>query len=283
MKHFLNKNNLGLVIGRQGQVVGSMQWNLVYLTKNINDFNLFYRGGGMSFPLYLYEDQNDQQTLDQSGISNKKPNLNLEIIKQIEEKIGLSFEQDFSPEDLFDYIYAVLHSPSYREKYKEFLKIDFPRIPFDVDKDTFWKMVEKGNQLRKWHLMEHEKIGNLITKYPITGSNEVEKPKYEKQQASYKEQQPASAGCNSAGDTENTKLKHCVVGKVWINKEQYFEDVPEVAWNFYIGGYQPAQKWLKDRKGRVLSFDDILHYQKVIVALVETDRVMREIEGVFEV
>ena len=160
----------------------------------------------------------------------------------------------FTPLDLIDYIYAVLHSPSYREKYKEFLKIDFPRVPYPESAETFWKLVEKGSILRGLHLMESPILDKLITTYPETGNNEMVKVKFE--------------------ETEEGK------GNVRINEKQYFGGVPKTAWEFYIGGYQPAQKWLKDRAGRLLTFDDILHYQRVIVALVETARVMGEIDGV---
>jgi len=143
----------------------------------------------------------------------------------------------------------VQYSPTYREKYKEFLKIDFPRVPYPKDQETFWNLVALGGQLRQIHLLESPVVGKYITTYPQSGSNTVDKVKYED-------------------------------GKVWINDQQYFEGVPSVAWNFYIGGYQPAQKWLKDRKGRNLTFEDILHYQKIIVALNETERIMREIDKV---
>jgi predicted helicase len=148
-----------------------------------------------------------------------------------------------------DYIYAVLHSPTYREKYKEFLKIDFPRVPYPKDTQTFWELVKLGSQLREIHLMESPIVNKLITQYPEDGTNEVEKPEYKN-------------------------------GNVYINSMQYFANVPEIAWNFYIGGYQPAQKWLKDRKGRTLSFEDIIHYQKIIVALTETNRLMQEIDKI---
>ncbi|WP_044247233.1 type ISP restriction/modification enzyme [Francisella hispaniensis] len=156
--------------------------------------------------------------------------------------------KNFAPIDILDYIYAVLHSPSYREKYKEFLKIDFPRVPYPTI-ETFWQLVELGSQLRQIHLLESPVVTEYITSYPVDGDNIVDKPTYKG-------------------------------GKVYINKEQYFDNVPEVAWNFYIGSYQPAQKWLKDRKGRELGFEDILHYQKIIVALTETDRLMREIDKI---
>lgn len=153
----------------------------------------------------------------------------------------------FAPIDLLDYIYAVLHSPSYREKYKEFLKIDFPRVPYPKDLSTFRKLTNLGSQLRQIHLLESPVVEDYITQYPTDGDNVVGKIKFENR-------------------------------NVYINDTQHFANVPEVAWNFYIGGYQPAQKWLKDRKDRKLEFDDILHYQKIIVALTETDRLMKEID-----
>jgi predicted helicase len=155
----------------------------------------------------------------------------------------------FAPIDILDYIYAVLHSPTYREKYKEFLKIDFPRVPYPKNKDSFWQLVKLGGEIRQIHLLESPLVDTPISKYPITGTNVVSKVRYE-------------------------------AGKVFINETQCFENVPEIAWNFYIGGYQPAQKWLKDRKDRELQIDDIRHYLKIIVALVETDRLMKEIDGV---
>ena len=157
--------------------------------------------------------------------------------------------ENFAPIDLLDYIYAMLHSPNYREKYKEFLKIDFPRVPYPQDKETFWKLVELGGNLREIHLLESPKVEEYITQYPVDGDNIVGKIRF----------------------ADN---------KVWINDTQYFDNVPEIAWNFYIGGYQPAQKWLKDRKERTLNFDDIFHYQKIIVALSETDKLMKEIDTI---
>jgi predicted helicase len=280
MRNFLNFSNVGLVIGRQGQVVGSMQWNLAFITKNITDFNLYYRGGGVLFPLYLYPDSDSQLSLDSKV--TRTPNLDMKIVKQIADGLGLSFVPEkrdgfsaaadrndrtgeFAPIDLLDYIYAVLHSPTYRETYKEFLKIDFPRVPFPDNVEKFWKLVQLGGELRALHLMESPSLNDYITEYPIGGDNEVEKPRFVEDDNFSKVSNFGKGGS---------------LGRVYINSEQYFDKVPEVAWNFYIGGYQPAQKWLKDRKGRTLEFEDILHYQKIIKALVETDRIMGEIDGV---
>ena len=122
-------------------------------------------------------------------------------------------------------------------------------MPYPTDSITFWQLVKLGGEIRQIHLLESPVVEIYITQYPIDGSNEVGKVKYES-------------------------------GKVYINETQYFAGVPEIAWSFYIGGYQPAQKWLKDPKGRKLEFDDILHYQKIIVALSETDRLMKEVDEI---
>ncbi|MBO6553670.1 MAG: N-6 DNA methylase [Roseitalea sp.] len=164
-------------------------------------------------------------------------------------EIEPAYDADGRPNEvaIFDYIYGVLHCPAYRETYKEFLKIDFPRIPYPPSPDLFRDVQEKGTLLRRLHLMEDEAIGD--TPYPFTGT----------------------------GDSVVGKLRH-EGGKVFINDAQGFENVPDVAWGFFIGGYQPAQKWLKDRKGRTLSFEDIGHYQKIVRILTETDRIMKTIE-----
>jgi predicted helicase len=251
MNNFLNSDNCGLIAGRQGQVVGGMLWNLVFITQNITDLNMFYRGGGMTFPLYLYP---DKEALDKT--EERRPNLNTKIINKVEEKIKLRFTNEktddngtFVPIDILDYIYAVLHSPTYRTQYREFLKIDFPRIPYPVNIEQFKNLVELGAILRHLHLLEGITPSKNLARYPVEGSNTVDG-------LAYKDE------------------------KVWINKHQYFEKIPMEAWNFYIGGYQPAQKWLKDRKGRSLTFDDIQHYQKIINVLYLTGDIQKRIDGV---
>jgi len=260
MQHLLQPN-IGLIIPRQT----TQDYRHNFITDKIIEGNftasakLF--GTGCLFPLYLYPESNGQQTIEQSN--ERTPNLKAEIVNQIAEKLGLTFtnekettEKTFAPIDILDYIYAVLHSPTYREKYKEFLKIDFPRVPYPKDLDTFWQLVKLGGEIRQIHLLESPIVEQYITQYPIDGDNVVGKPRFDSAQRDDKK------------------------GKVFINDTQYFANVPEVAWNFYIGGYQPAQKWLKDRKDRKLEFDDILHYQKIIVALSETDRLMKEIDKI---
>ena len=258
MNHLAVGANVGLVIGRQGQAVGSMKWNLIFISDSITDLNLYYRGGGVTFPLYLYPEQAD---LLNDG--ERTPNLNQDIVNDISKAIGLEFEPEksgdsthFAPIDLLDYIYAVLHSPTYRDKYAEFLKIDFPRVPYPENGEQFRQLAEIGSELRKVHLMEHSDLAKLITTYPIAGDNVV----------------------GAIPDRRRWELSEDgKKGKVWVNETQYFDNVPLVAWEFYIGGYQPAQKWLKDRRDRTLNFEDIMHYQRIIKALVMTDSLMRSI------
>ena len=277
MRNLKYGNNYALISGRQGQAVGNMQWNLSFISKTISDQNIYYRGGGTVFPLYLYPETNGQQTIGQS--TERQPNLNTEIVNKIVEQLGLTFVPEKSmavtepvevaPIDILDYIYAVLHSPTYREKYKEFLKIDFPRVPYPKNTTTFWQLVNLGSQIRQIHLLESPVVDNYITKYPVDGDNVVRKIRFEPYV--YGETLPDENGEMNYPDYS---------GAVLINDTQYFADVPTSAWEFYIGGYQPAQKWLKDRKDRKLEFEDILHYQKIIVALTETNRLMKEIDKI---
>ncbi len=152
-----------------------------------------------------------------------------------------------------------MHSPTYREKFREFLKIDFPRVPYPRDGKHFRALAKLGAELRELHLMQSPKLNRLITTYPESGDNTVTAVVREK----------APLGLTKA--RKNT---------VWINKTQRFERVPQVAWDFPIGGHLPAQKYLKDRNGRVLTGNEIRHYQKIIVALVETAKLMQKIDAV---
>lgn len=268
MQHFLNNQSLGFCISKQQKA--STGFFHILAQNKISESCLTSNKTaeiGTSFPLYLYPDEQD---LDQSIRVNMDANIRAQIeaaamgkrkphpevrpqaaqATQHEGEIDITPSKDAEgrPNEvaIFDYIYGVLHSPDYRETYKEFLKIDFPRIPYPPSPEVFWHVSEKGTQLRHLHLMEEEAIGKTPYLFEGEGDSKVDKVKY-----------------------EGTS--------VFINETQYFCDVPQIAWEFYIGGYQPAQKWLKDRKGRTLSFDDIRHYQKIIKILCETDRIMKEI------
>ena len=186
------------------------------------------------FPLYLYTKE--------FGEEKKNPNLKKEEWQKFNDAVG----KETTPEEILAYIYAVLHSLSYRERYKEFLKVDFPRIPLPKTAKEFNRLTAIGQQLIDLHLMNNTQSWKCTTTFPEVGSQQVDFQKWKD-------------------------------GQVWINDKQYFGNVPESVWEFYIGGYQPAQKWLKDRKGRTLSFDEIKHYLHIIHALEETERLMKEI------
>jgi len=253
MRH-LAKPNRVLCVGRAGQVTGSEEWDVAFCGSQPVDLNIFYRGGSQCSPLYLYPAEGEMQFEE-----GRRPNLNPEFIKAVSEKLGLKFVSDgkgdltktFGPEDIFNYAYAVFHSPTYRSRYAEFLRIDFPRLPLTSDKELLKALAEKGTGLVSLHLMKAPVLEEQRTqiKFDVSGSNVVEKVAY-----------------------DETK------GRVYINKQQYFEGVSPEVWNFHIGGYQVCQKWLKDRKGRILTYDERVHYQKIVIALKETIRLMEEID-----
>ncbi len=165
-------------------------------------------------------------------------------------------QQTFGPEDVFAYMYAIFHAPSYRERYAEFLKIDFPRLPLTSNADLFRALCALGDELVRLHLLE----GDIpfITSYPERGNNRVENVRY----------------------TDLTP--DGTQGRVFINATQYFDGVPPEVWAFHVGGYQVCQKWLKDRKGRALTFDEIAHYQQTVTALSATIRLMDAVDAAIE-
>jgi predicted helicase len=231
MKHMLAPN-LGLIVTRQ-QSTGS--FNHAFITDIVTDNNsisLQTKEISYLFPLYLHHDDGTSTT-----------NLDPKTLRQFSANLG----GEQLPEDILSYIYALLHSPSYRAAYGEFLKDDFPRVPPPSGDDEFSRMVHIGRELESLHMLRSETVHKFDTTYSVSGSDEVEKIEY-------------------------------VDSNVFINSEQYFGNVPEAAWDFYIGGYQPAQKWLKDRKGRKLTSQDVTHYQQVIKSLLETTRLMAEID-----
>lgn len=239
MQHVVEKFNICLIVNRQNVRDNFSYAGVTNVACCHGTFYLGNRGQDYCCPLYLYPDEQD---LDQT----RRVNFDRKLYARIQKLAEHSDHGE--PDELatFDYIYGVLHCPDYRETYAEFLKIDFPRIPWPATPDEFWDVSVKGTELRKLHLMDPTAIGS--TPFPFTGEgdNMVDKPRFEND-------------------------------RVWINETQYFDKVPEISWGFYIGGYQPAQKWLKDRKGRALTFDDVKHYQRIIKILQETDRIMATI------
>jgi predicted helicase len=235
MKHFLKGDNIGLVYVQRSP--SDTPASYIFVSNKIISNGLI-RSDSVSIdslaPLYLYADDGE-----------KMPNLKKEIWDEINKVVG-----ETSPDDILNYIYASLFNPVYRNKYIEFLKSDYPRVPYPENKNIFGEMVKYGNKLRNLHLLIDPKVKIPITTFPVKGSNIVEKSKFEN-------------------------------GNVYINKDQYFGNVPENVWNFYIGGYQPAQKYLKEYKNKTLTNQDIEHYEEIIVALSETISTMKEIENLF--
>jgi len=197
------------------------------------------------------------------GKNNRVPNLSQEFVTNLQSNLGLKFVSEgngdlnstFGPEDILDYIYAIFNSPTYRRRYAEFLKMDFPRVPLTSNVELFRTLCTLGKRLVDLHLLETQEVSKFITRYPVPGNNRVDKgyPNF------------------IVHDDNRT-------GRININQTQYFDGVPQEVWNFHVGGYKVCEKWLKDRRGRQLSYDDLTHYQKVIVALNETIHLMNEID-----
>lgn len=253
-RHLLAGDNFGLNIGRAGQVIDQGPWNIVFCTRSVTEFNLFRRGGNSLFPLWLYEDRNASQK--SLGIeAHRRLNIQPAFLKGLALRLRLDVAEPYgvprglTPEEIVHYAYAVFHCPGYRRRYAEFLKVDFPRLPLTGDLSLFRALARLGGELVALHLLESSKLAQPITEFISSRNPEVEKISWSR-------------------DT------------VWVDKAQRtgFRGVREAVWNFHIGGYQVCQKWLKDRKGRTLSQDDIEHYQKIVVALSETIRLMQEID-----
>lgn len=248
--NMLNEN-IGLIISRQGKAADLSSWNVAFATDKIVDLNIFRRGGGCLFPLYTYSVE--------MGVCKRSLNINKKIICEFAQKVGLKCLVNepsnrnlcFSPEDFWAYIYAVLYSNRYRTMFKEFLNLDFPRIPFAKNKEKFWQLVDLGNKLKDIHLMYPESFTSDNSICLTDGSNLIDKVSYK----------------NEA---------------VYINKFQRFTRISSEVWEFQIGGYQPLEKWLKDRKGETLSPQDVDHYKKIVAALEKTIEIMKRIDEVVE-
>ncbi|MEG4317632.1 MULTISPECIES: type ISP restriction/modification enzyme [unclassified Microcoleus] len=244
MRHILQGDNLALATTRSVEIE---EWTHLFCTAQIiQHHTVSLKEVNYLFSLYLYPDtENEQGNL----FTDRTPNLSQKFLIAIREKLGYLP----TPEAIFYYAYSVFHSPTYRQRYAEFLKIDFPRLPLTRDNEIFTALAKKGEGLVALHLMKSKKINKVITKYPVSGDNAVSEVTYNESER-----------------------------RVYINKQQYFEGIAPEVWAFKVGGYQVLDKWLKDRKkaNRSLSFDDVLHYQRVVVALKETMQIMAEIDDV---
>jgi len=263
MDHFVASKNLGLCFMRQYSYHCDYCYFLA--TEDIVESRIFIsnRGRAQVLPLYLYQ-------IDKDDVDGRIPNISAESIAAFERNLGIDFvvtsegdlKSNFGPEDIFHYIYAVFHSPEYRKRYAEFLKIDFPHLPLTSSLDLFRSLAILGSELVSLHVMKSPRLDNFITTLAGSGEFQLEKISY----------------------SDST---------VWFDKAKTcgFQGIPENVWNFHIGGYQVCEKWLKDRQtkggknprpGRVLADEDLVHYQKIVVAINETIRIMKEIDEVID-
>lgn len=239
MDHYIRGKNIGLLTSKAHR---DSHFAHAFVTDRPTEaihFSATTGSNTMNFPLYLYPSEQD---LDQ----NPRVNFDQKLWAKLQ-ALAESSERG-TPDEVqcFDYIYCVLHCPAYRRDFAEFLRTDFPHIPWPTTPAKFWALSDMGKTLRQLHLMDPATIGPTPYPFEGQGDNTIEMPRFE-------------------------------AGRVWINETQHFANAPEVSWGFYIGGYQPAQKWLKDRKGRALSFEDVKHYQRILKILAETDRIMQTI------
>ncbi len=286
MHHMLDDENVALAIGRAGGATSQDEWNIIFASIQPTDFNLFRRGGNVLFPLWLYPEPDGG--LFDAADGERTANLAPAFVAALEAATGLAYAAEarndrrdmarhvptpadepasdtaFAPEDAFRYVYGVLHAPAYRARYADFLRTDYPRVPLPPSADAFHTFADLGRRLVALHLLRD--VPDTSVHYPVKGSNTVEKgyPKYAA---------PGEAGLD--GETAET-------GRVYINDAQHFDGVEPEVWTHEVGGYQVLDKWLKDRRGRTLTYDDLRRYPRIVAALRETQRLMAEAEEIAE-
>ena len=275
MRNLLGGRNLGLIATRQTRDPwDALATNSIIAHKAMAAYDL-----NSLFPLYTYpSEQSIEQGLYQRG--ERQPNLDPRFTAELERRLDLRFIADgqgdlretFGPEDVFHYIYAIFHSPTYRQQYDQFLRADFPRVPLVDDLELFRTLVDLGGKLTEAHLLESALSGQSSVSFPVPGDNVVEKgyPKfYEPGETPPLENQPIANG----------RVYISANAKKGDKRGQYFEGIAPEVWEFRVGGYQPMDKWLKDRRGRELSFDDRNHYTKIGGALRDTIGLMDEVDA----
>ena len=260
MRQLMTGENIAFCLSRGAEIIRG--WEHIFCTKVIiQHHTVSLKEVNYAFPLYLFSENGVLELGPRSS-----PNFSMGFAHSLAATLCLPFDSasnlpaGLTPEDIFHYAYAVFHSPGYRSRYAESLKIDFPRLPLIGNLELFRALARLGGELTALHLLESSKLAHPITEFIGT-----------------------SKAVTKVGFTENT---------VWIDASgtkgkttagtSGFRGVPEAVWNFHIGGYQVCEKWLKDRKGRTLTTEDIAHYHKIVVALTETIRLMAEIDDVIE-
>ncbi len=258
MKNFLFNKNLALVTTR---ILSSETFQHVFLSEIIGDMCFISNKGKEAnyfFPLYLYnisiyapKKEETKSSYKNLMLFDKPKEKESNIKTEIIEKLSKAYKKKITPEEIFYYIYAVLYSSAYRKKYNEFLKIDFPKIPFTDDIKLFNKVSKLGKELADLHLLKSKKLeNNKSVKFPAVGDNKAEKREYKD-------------------------------NKIYINDKQYFTGITPEVWNYHIGGYQVLDKWLKDRKDKDLSREEVDHYLKIITALKLTIKFQKEIDELY--
>ena len=247
-QHVASQENLCLVVSRQA--LDGVFKHVLMTTAPAEGNYLQSAKGGNSFPLWLYPSDQPADLIE-AAQTERRPNLSDAFVAALKAAQGRAI----SPEDTLAYLYAVLYTPGYRTRYGDFLRRDFPRVPLTSEKTLFKKLVALGHELIGLHTLQT--VPPRITGFPVAGTGEVVKVRF---------------AIEAGGST----------GKVWINDAQYFDRVPQAVWDTHIGGYRVAEKWLKDRKGRQLTYDDITHYQNVVAALARTLAIQAELDAAID-
>ncbi|NPA33476.1 MAG: N-6 DNA methylase [Chlorobi bacterium] len=245
MRHMLQVDNLALITHKREEV--KVPWSHALITDKISEHGcLSPKTTSYHFPLYksLQNDLFNNGFTKNNGTNGHKPNIDEKVWQKLKKTYG-----SVSPEDILYYIYAVLYSNVYRRRYSEFLKYDFPRVPYPRDVKLFRELSNLGRELAELHLLKSPKLRRPMAKYEGSGSDKIDKISY---------------------DEENQRI--------YINESQYFEPVPAEVWNYHIGGYQVLKKWLKDRKSETI---DPLHYLKIITAIKETIAIQKQIDKLY--
>jgi predicted helicase len=243
MRHML-QDNIALIIPRQfKEQSGAFATANIAGHKTVSAFDINY-----FFPLYTYPQTTRHDLFSQNKSGDRVPNIAPKLV----EALKSTFKKEPSPEQILHYIYAILYSNAYRKKYAEFLKTDFPRVPFTKDYKLFNKLAEKGQELVELHLLRSKKLANPIVKCEGLGDLRVIKVMYDQQKE-----------------------------RVHINPEKWFTGISSEAWEYHIGGYQVLEKWLKDRKRKELSSEEVAHYARVVTAIAETISIQRSLDDLF--
>lgn len=254
MHHMLAGENVALMTCRQWS---QPAWTHAMVSDRITDDCMVSnrtRERGYLIPLYLYPDTSPKDLFsDLEPGKERKPNLNLKVVAALRATYG----QEPMPEDIFHYVYAVLYAPTYREKYAEFLKTDFPRIPFTADSGLFQALAALGKRLADLHLLRSSELDPPTARFQGKGDNRVARS--------------ATQGFRYEPNEE----------RVYVNKTQYFEPVPLELWEYQIGGYQVLAKWLKDRQDRPLTLEEIKTYCRVVTAIQRTITLQEEIDALY--